>query len=66
MLFRSGDIAKRKANWKAPAAKYKTGAFAKYAATVSSASEGAVTGFFDFGQKVEKETGELVATSPKK
>jgi dihydroxy-acid dehydratase len=60
-----GDIAKRKAKWNAPAAKYKTGAFAKYAATVSSASEGAVTGFFDFA-KSGKETGELVATSPKK
>ena len=30
-------------NWKAPEPRYKRGVFAKYAATVSSASEGAIT-----------------------
>ena len=39
-------IAKRMAGWKAPAARYKTGVFAKYVALVSSASEGAVTSKF--------------------
>jgi dihydroxy-acid dehydratase len=37
------DIRKRLANWRAPEPRYKTGVFAKYAALVSSASEGAVT-----------------------
>ena len=37
------ELAKRKAAWKAPAPRYKTGVFAKYCALVSSASEGAVT-----------------------
>ena len=37
------EIAKRLANFKAPAPRYKRGVFAKYANTVSSASEGAVT-----------------------
>jgi dihydroxy-acid dehydratase len=37
------EIRKRLANWRAPAPRYKTGVFAKYAALVSSASEGAVT-----------------------
>jgi len=38
------ELARRRAAWSAPARKYKTGAFAKYARLVSSASEGAVTG----------------------
>ena len=38
------EIATRLATWKPPAPRYKTGVFAKYAATVSSASLGAVTG----------------------
>jgi dihydroxy-acid dehydratase len=38
------EIAARLASWKAPAARYKTGVFAKYCKLVSSASEGAVTG----------------------
>lgn len=33
----------RMANWKAPEPRYKTGVFAKYAALVGSASEGAIT-----------------------
>ncbi|HXC34175.1 MAG TPA: dihydroxy-acid dehydratase [Verrucomicrobiae bacterium] len=37
------EIKARLAKWKAPAPKYKTGVFAKYAALVSSASLGAVT-----------------------
>jgi len=39
----TGDIDKRKQNWHAPAAKYKSGVLAKYAKLVSSASKGAVT-----------------------
>jgi dihydroxy-acid dehydratase len=37
------DLAKRLANWHALPPKYKSGVFAKYAALVSSASEGAIT-----------------------
>ncbi len=37
------DIRVRMANWKAPEPRYKRGVFSKYAALVSSASEGAVT-----------------------
>jgi dihydroxy-acid dehydratase len=37
------DLRKRLAGWHAPEPRYKTGVFAKYAALVSSASEGAVT-----------------------
>ncbi|WP_213806235.1 dihydroxy-acid dehydratase [Granulicella sp. dw_53] len=37
------EIADRLESWLAPAPRYKRGVFAKYAATVSSASEGAVT-----------------------
>src|SRR5437763_9487 len=40
----SGEqIAERMRGWKPPAPRYATGVFAKYAALVSSASEGAVT-----------------------
>ncbi|MFZ3209994.1 MAG: dihydroxy-acid dehydratase [Terriglobales bacterium] len=38
------EISSRMAKWKAPAPRYPSGVFAKYAATVSSASQGAVTG----------------------
>jgi dihydroxy-acid dehydratase len=38
------EIARRLAEWKAPPPRYKTGVFAKYAALVRSASEGAITG----------------------
>jgi dihydroxy-acid dehydratase len=38
------EIAARLATWEPPAPRYPTGVFAKYAATVSSASLGAVTG----------------------
>jgi dihydroxy-acid dehydratase len=37
------EIQKRLANWKEPEPRYKTGVFAKYAALVSSASEGGIT-----------------------
>jgi dihydroxy-acid dehydratase len=37
------EIAVRLKDWRAPEARYKRGVFAKYAASVSSASEGAVT-----------------------
>jgi len=37
------ELAKRKAAWKAPAPRFTKGVLAKYARTVSSASEGAVT-----------------------
>jgi len=37
------EIGKRLADWSAPAPRYRTGVFAKYAATVSSAEHGAVT-----------------------
>jgi dihydroxy-acid dehydratase len=37
------EIVARLAAWKAPEARYKRGVFAKYASTVRSASEGAIT-----------------------
>ena len=37
------EIASRRTEWKAPAPRYKRGVFAKYAASVGSASEGAMT-----------------------
>jgi dihydroxy-acid dehydratase len=39
----AAEIKARLANWREPERRYKTGVFAKYAALVSSASEGAVT-----------------------
>ena len=39
------EIGRRLATWHEPEPRYKTGVFAKYARLVSSASEGAVTGF---------------------
>ena len=43
------EIKSRLANWREPEPRYKSGVFAKYAALVSSASEGAVTRV-DFGK----------------
>jgi len=43
MEVSDSDIVARLANWKPPEPRYKRGVFAKYAALVSSASEGAVT-----------------------
>jgi len=37
------DLKNRLKSWKTPEPRYRTGVFAKYAAMVSSASEGAVT-----------------------
>ena len=37
------ELERRRAGWTPPAARYRRGVFAKYAALVSSASEGAVT-----------------------
>jgi dihydroxy-acid dehydratase len=42
MEVSDADIRARMANWKAPEPRYKRGVFSKYAALVSSASEGAV------------------------
>jgi dihydroxy-acid dehydratase len=39
----AADLDARRAGWKAPAPRYKTGVMAKYAASVSSAAVGAVT-----------------------
>jgi dihydroxy-acid dehydratase len=38
------ELARRRTAWRAPEPRYRTGALAKYAKLVSSASEGAVTG----------------------
>jgi dihydroxy-acid dehydratase len=43
LLVDEAELAKRRAAWKPPAPRYETGALAKYARLVSSASEGAVT-----------------------
>ena len=37
------DLTNRKTSWQAPEARYKKGVMAKYARSVSSASEGAIT-----------------------
>jgi len=37
------DIASRLADWSPPEPRYRTGVFAKYAAQVTSASDGAIT-----------------------
>ncbi|MBI68155.1 MAG: dihydroxy-acid dehydratase [Chloroflexi bacterium] len=39
----SEELSRRKAEWTAPAPKYTTGVFSKYAKSVASASEGAIT-----------------------
>ncbi|MGH2660225.1 MAG: dihydroxy-acid dehydratase [Actinomycetota bacterium] len=44
LLVDEAELARRRETWKPPAARYETGALAKYARLVSSASEGAVTG----------------------
>ena len=43
VLLDTNEIEKRLADWVAPPPRYSSGVFAKYAATVSSASEGAIT-----------------------
>jgi dihydroxy-acid dehydratase len=37
------ELARRRQNWRAPEPRFRRGVLAKYARTVSSASEGAVT-----------------------
>ena len=44
LLIDEAELAKRRAAWRAPEPRYRTGALAKYARLVSSASSGAVTG----------------------
>ena len=39
----NADLEQRRKQWKAPLPRYTSGVLAKYAATVASASEGAVT-----------------------
>jgi dihydroxy-acid dehydratase len=41
----AAELEARRARWKAPEPRYRTGVFAKYCALVSSASDGAVTSF---------------------
>jgi dihydroxy-acid dehydratase len=43
VLLTDEEIEKRLADWSPPAPRYATGVFAKYAASVASASEGAIT-----------------------
>ena len=43
LLVEEAELATRRAAWKPPAPRYESGALAKYARLVSSASEGAVT-----------------------
>jgi dihydroxy-acid dehydratase len=47
------DLESRKADWTAPKPRYKKGVFAKYWQSVSSASEGAVTGYTSSKQQGE-------------
>jgi dihydroxy-acid dehydratase len=43
LLVDPAELERRRAAWRPPAPRYRSGALAKYAALVSSASEGAVT-----------------------
>jgi dihydroxy-acid dehydratase len=52
-------LAERRARWTPPAPKYTTGAFAKYAALVSSASEGAVTSGAALRRALEARSGDV-------
>ena len=45
VVLSAAELARRRAQWKPPAPHYTSGVMAKYAQLVSSASEGAVTGF---------------------
>ena len=51
-------LAERRARWTPPAPRYTTGAFAKYAALVSSASEGAVTSGAALRRALEARNGD--------
>jgi len=58
----AAELARRRARWRAPAPRYTHGVMAKYAQLVSSASEGAVTGFPGTAAKRSKVTqGKAVA-----
>ncbi len=52
-------LAERRARWTPPAPKYTTGAFAKYAALVSSASEGAITSGAALRRALEARSGDV-------
>lgn len=43
LVVEQDEIEKRLADWQAPPSRYSSGVFAKYAASVASASEGAIT-----------------------
>jgi len=51
-------LAGRRSRWAAPAPRYTTGAFAKYAALVSSASEGAITSGATLRRALEARAGD--------
>ena len=52
-------LAGRRARWTPPAPRYTTGAFAKYAALVSSASEGAITSGTALRRALEARSGDV-------
>jgi dihydroxy-acid dehydratase len=52
-------LAERRARWNPPAPRYTSGAFAKYAALVSSASEGAVTSSAALRRALDARSGDL-------
>ncbi len=52
-------LAERRARWTPPAPRYTTGAFAKYAALVSSASEGAITSGAALRRALDARSGDL-------
>ncbi|MBI2762318.1 MAG: dihydroxy-acid dehydratase [Chloroflexi bacterium] len=54
LLVDDAELARRRATWTRPAPRYPTGVMAKYAALVSSASEGAVTTGRRLGQALER------------
>jgi dihydroxy-acid dehydratase len=47
----TADLSARAREWQAPQPRYRSGVFAKYVQSVSSASEGAVTGFFESSEQ---------------
>jgi dihydroxy-acid dehydratase len=51
-------LAERRARWTPPAPRYTTGALAKYAALVSSASEGAITSGAQLRRTLAARTGD--------
>jgi dihydroxy-acid dehydratase len=57
------DIERRRGRWSAPAARYPGGVLAKYAAMVSSASEGAVTTGHRMTNALEGATGSMTSSA---